>query len=77
MVDQVYLIIYNDPEDGSVEVDVYKQYERAVDRFNKSLNAAKEAGADIAEHLEDTEWSFPYYRTVSGYEVMVRAENIQ
>lgn len=80
-MEHVYVIVYNDQEDGSVNLDVFKEFEDALDAFDKTLRDVRNMHPSRPDWIQNLQ-RFPtiqvlYFITVEGYEVFLRKEKIQ
>lgn len=77
---KVYVIIYNDPDDGYVGVDVFDAFDKALEQFDHVLTATQEAHEDdqgwIVELNRTPQRRELYFRTEENYEVFLRVESI-
>lgn len=77
---KVYVLIFNDIVDESVDVDLYKDFESVKQAFDRILRTIRSCHTDDPEWVVELEYmpehESLYLRTKEDYEVFTRIKHI-
>lgn len=75
----VHVIVYNDPADEYVGLDVFATFDAALRQFDRRLRETRQdLGSDAIECVECNPAEHQlHFRDKTGYEVFYRRESIQ